>query len=202
MKRAMHALMLSIALAACATSPSADIDFDYDTAADFTALKTFGWMPATGNAAGDELLVKRIRSAVDTQLQGKGRTASAANPDFPHRHAASGKTTYGGSVGVGMSVESPWAGRGGSPWAEERASPSRRKRGRSSWDSGRQNQVARVAGDGFWERSSRRPRPSISRTGSTRSLRRCCPTFRPGNRRTVESIRRRAHLAESGPRNR
>jgi len=50
MKRAMHALMVGIVLAACATSPSADIDFHYDTAADFTALKTFGWMAPTGNA--------------------------------------------------------------------------------------------------------------------------------------------------------
>jgi uncharacterized protein DUF4136 len=112
MKRAMHALMLGIALAACATSPSADIDFDYDTAADFTALKTFGWMAPAGNAAGDELLVRRIRSAVDTQLQAKGRTASAANPDFLIGMQLSGKTTYGGSVGVGMSVGIP-VGRAG-----------------------------------------------------------------------------------------
>ena len=112
MKRAMHALMLSVALAACATPPSADIDFDYDTAADFTALKTFGWMPPTGNAVGDELLVKRIRSAVDTQLQAKGRTASAASPDFLIGMQLSGKTTYGGSVGVGMSVGIP-VGRAG-----------------------------------------------------------------------------------------
>ena len=112
MKRATHALMLSIALAACATSPSADIDFDYDTAADFTALKTFGWMPPAGNAAGDELLVKRIRSAVETQLQAKGRTASAANPDFLIGMQLSGKTTYGGSVGAGVSVGIP-VGRAG-----------------------------------------------------------------------------------------
>ena len=112
MKRAMHALTLGIVLAACATSPSADIDFDYDTAADFTSLKTFGWMAPTGNAVADELLVKRIRSAVDTQLQAKGRTASADNPDFLIGMQLSGKTTYGGSVGVGMSVGIP-VGRAG-----------------------------------------------------------------------------------------
>jgi hypothetical protein len=112
MKRAMHALMLGIVLSACATSPSADIDCDYDTAADFTVLKTFGWMAPTGNAVADELLVKRIRSAVDTQLQAKGRTPSAANPDFLIGMQLSGKTTYGGSVGVGMSVGIP-VGRAG-----------------------------------------------------------------------------------------
>ena len=108
----MHALMLAVALAACATSPSADIDFDYDTATDFAALKTFSWMPPAGNAAGDELLVKRIRSAVDTQLQAKGRAAASASPDFLIGMQLSGKTTHGGSVGVGVSVGIP-VGRAG-----------------------------------------------------------------------------------------
>ena len=58
------------------------VNYDYDTAADFAALKTFDWMPATGNAAGDELLVKKIRNSVDTQLQAKGCSMAAANPDF------------------------------------------------------------------------------------------------------------------------
>jgi len=108
----MHALALGMALAACATSPSADIDFDYDTAADFTALKAYGWMSPTGNAVADELLVKRIRSAVDTQLQAKGRTASTDKPDFLIGMQLSGKTTHGGSVGVGVSVGIP-VGRAG-----------------------------------------------------------------------------------------
>jgi hypothetical protein len=112
MKRALHALALGVALAACATSPSADIDCDYDTAANFAALKTYGWMAPTGNAVADELLVKRIRSAVDTQLQAKGRTASAANPDFLIGMQLSGRTTNGGSVGVGVSVGIP-VGRAG-----------------------------------------------------------------------------------------
>ena len=111
MKPLTRALMLCIAVAGCATSPSADIDFDYDTAADFAALKTFAWLLASGNAAADELLVKRIRSAVDTQLQAKGRSASAS-PDFLIGMQLSGKTTYGGSVGVGMSVGIP-VGRAG-----------------------------------------------------------------------------------------
>jgi hypothetical protein len=67
-------------------------------------------MAPTGNAVADELLVKRIRSAVDAQLQAKGRTA-AANPDFLIGMQLSGKTTHGGSVGVGVSVGIP-VGRG------------------------------------------------------------------------------------------
>jgi hypothetical protein len=89
-----------------------DIDFDYDTGTDFAALKTFSWMPATGNAAADELLVKRIRASVDRGLQAKGRNPSSQNPDFLIGMQLSGKTTYGGSVGVGMSVGIP-VGRAG-----------------------------------------------------------------------------------------
>jgi len=59
--------------------------------------------------------VKRIRGAVDAQLQAKGRHASDS-PDFLHRMQLSGKTTHGGSVGVGVSVGIPVGRRGGSPW--------------------------------------------------------------------------------------
>ena len=64
MKNTMLALAIGFAVAGCASSPPT-MDVDYDTAADFAAQKTFAWMPATGNAAANELLVKRIRSAVD-----------------------------------------------------------------------------------------------------------------------------------------
>jgi hypothetical protein len=70
-------------------------------------------MPATGDAAGDELLIKKIRNTVDAQLQAKGRKMNADNPDFLIGMALSGKTTYGGSTGVGMSVGIP-VGRAGS----------------------------------------------------------------------------------------
>jgi hypothetical protein len=110
MRNAILAVAL-ISLAGCATAPM-DIDFDYDTGTDFAALKTFSWMPATGNAAADELLVKRIRASVDRGLQAKGRNPSSENPDFLIGMQLSGKTTYGGSVGVGMSVGIP-VGRAG-----------------------------------------------------------------------------------------
>jgi hypothetical protein len=107
--RNLLALATAVALVACA-APNA-MDFDYDTGADFAALKAYGWMPATGNAAADELLVKRIRTAVDRDLQAKGRKASDS-PDFLIAMQLSGKTAYGGSAGVGVSVGIP-VGRAG-----------------------------------------------------------------------------------------
>ncbi|MGC2047501.1 MAG: DUF4136 domain-containing protein [Gallionella sp.] len=110
MKNVMLVLMLCIA--ATAYAAPLPVTSDYDTAADFEALKTFDWMPATGNAAGDELLVKKIRSAVDIQLQAKGRKMSADNPDFLIGMELSGQIISGGSVGVGMSVGIPVGRRG------------------------------------------------------------------------------------------
>src|SRR5215470_19960590 len=109
MRSTILALASAIIVAGCATP--LNVDYDYDTGANFAALKTFAWMPATGNAAADELLVKRIRSSVDRQLQAKGRTP-ADSPDFLIAMELSGKTAYGGSTGVGVSVGIP-VGRAG-----------------------------------------------------------------------------------------
>lgn len=101
------------ALVGCATSPgNVDVTFDYDTGANFAALKSYNWMPPTGNAVSDELLVKRIKTTVDSQLQAKGPVPAEANPDFLIGMQLSGKSTYGGSTGVGVSVGIP-VGRAG-----------------------------------------------------------------------------------------
>jgi hypothetical protein len=105
MKNAILALVLCTVVTGYAGS--LPVSSDYDTAANFDAMQTFNWMPATGNAAGDELLVKRIRNTVDTQLQAKGRKMSAENPDFLIGMELSGKTITGGSTGVGVSVGIP-----------------------------------------------------------------------------------------------
>ena len=108
------ALALAAITAGCATTPGSDVDvtFDYDTAANFDGLKSYSWMPPAGNAAGDELLVKRIKNSLDSQLQAKGRAPAEASPDFLIGMQLSGKTTYGGSTGVGVSVGIP-VGRAG-----------------------------------------------------------------------------------------
>ena len=105
-------LALAVITAGCATTSGMDVTFDYDTAANFDSLKSFTWMPPAGNAVSDELLVKRIKSTIDTQLQAKGRSPTDANPDFLIAMQLSGRSTYGGSTGVGVSVGIP-VGRAG-----------------------------------------------------------------------------------------
>src|SRR5262245_8661980 len=110
-KNFMLVLAIGFAVVGCASS-ALTTDVDYDTAKDFAAQKTFAWMPATGNAVANELLVKRIRSSVDQQLQAKGRTPAADNPNFLIAMDLSGKIAYGGSTGVGLSVGIPVGSRG------------------------------------------------------------------------------------------
>jgi Domain of unknown function (DUF4136) len=109
MRRILFAVVF--ALVACA-APRYDIDFDYDTGTDYASLKTYDWMPPTGNATKDELLVKRVRSSVDAGLKKKGCTQSSTNPDFLIAMQLSGRSAYGGSTAVGVSVGIP-VGRAG-----------------------------------------------------------------------------------------
>jgi len=129
---------VGIALSGCAGrmggGADADIAFDYDTGADFNALKTFSWMPATGNAAGDELLVRRIKNSLDTQLQAKGRSAAADNPDFLIGMQLSGRTINGGSTAVGVSVGIPVGRAGRVSVGGGKAIPNEKKEGTLVFD--------------------------------------------------------------------
>ena len=109
---AFAVMAAGLTVVGCATPSSVDVTFDYDTGANFAALKSYSWMPPTGNAVSDELLVKRIKTTVDSQLQAKGPVLAGANPDFLIGMQLSGKSTYGGSTGVGVSVGIP-VGRAG-----------------------------------------------------------------------------------------
>jgi hypothetical protein len=111
MNRGVWLTVVLITLIGCATPLM--VNYDYDTAVDFTMMKTYGWMPPAGNAVGNDLVVKKIRNAVNTQLKEKDRTEVSQNQDFLIAMQLSGKTTYGGSTAVGASVGIP-VGRAGS----------------------------------------------------------------------------------------
>lgn len=128
---------VGIALSGCAGmggGADADIAFDYDTGADFNALKTFNWMPASGNAAGDELLVRRIKNSLDAQLQAKGRATATANPDFLIGMLLSGRTINGGSTAVGVSVGIPVGRAGRVSVGGGKAIPNEKKEGTLQFD--------------------------------------------------------------------
>lgn len=69
-------------LAACATGP--DVKSDYDHQANFAQYRTFGYMTPLGTdkAGYSTLLTERLKNATRGQMEMRGYTYSAANPDL------------------------------------------------------------------------------------------------------------------------
>jgi hypothetical protein len=56
--------------------------YDYDTNANFASLKTYDWLPIPENANIDSLIIERVKSAVNAELQAKGLMMTSNDPDF------------------------------------------------------------------------------------------------------------------------
>ena len=87
----LFGLVMLICFAALAAGCSSiSVKNDFDKEADFTAYRTFAWLQEPVTAIGDAnaarqmntLLDKRIRTAVETELQAKGMTVNTENPDL------------------------------------------------------------------------------------------------------------------------
>jgi len=107
-----HVLLVCGGVLLAAGCATLNADYDYDASVDFSKLHTYGWLPRDPGSSTQELTVKRIQNAVNSKLQAKGLTLTSDNPDFLIAMQLSGKTTYGGSTGVGASVGIP-VGRAG-----------------------------------------------------------------------------------------
>lgn len=90
MKRTAGVIFGIVALVMVGCS-SVNTSFDYDSHTDFSKLRTFAWMPrpATdtgGNAqqaqAGNSLFDKRLKTAVNNNLEAKGYSIDTTEPDF------------------------------------------------------------------------------------------------------------------------
>jgi hypothetical protein len=84
-------VLLGVVFLMQAGCSSVSTHYDYDTQADFSKLKTFAWMPrettgAGGNAqqaqADNSLFDKRLKAAVNNNLETKGYTIDTTEPDF------------------------------------------------------------------------------------------------------------------------
>jgi hypothetical protein len=119
-------LMAMLGVALLAGCSSYDIKYDYDVDSNFSAFKTYNWIPREiSNASGsarqavqsNTLLDERIKRAVDTQMTAKGFTLATENPDvmLVYHVGAQDKVdvtdwgyTYAGSYwggGLGRSVD-------------------------------------------------------------------------------------------------
>jgi len=88
MKNLTLCALAALLIAGCGSGIS--VTHDHDSSADFTALKSFAWLQMPANAVGSTkaaierngLLDKRIKTAVNSQLQAQGYEMDEANPDF------------------------------------------------------------------------------------------------------------------------
>lgn len=83
MSRIAAAFVLAAAASACS---SVSVATDYDESADFSALRTFAWMPpAPGEPppfAGNTIVEKRVTAAVERELGARGLKRDDASPSF------------------------------------------------------------------------------------------------------------------------
>ncbi len=107
-------LALALVTGACSTM---SVSTDYDRGANFTAYKTFDLIPAP--EVKNPLVRERVDAAIVTQLEAKGMTRSAANPDI--LIAAHGKvssethfdtTSFGYGMGGWGGYWGPYGGAG------------------------------------------------------------------------------------------
>ena len=80
----LFVLGLLVLFAGCATSIEVpkDVNYDYNVNFDFTQLKTYDISPARTTVGIEHLMMERIRTAIDTQLQAKNVKKTSGNPDF------------------------------------------------------------------------------------------------------------------------
>jgi len=87
-KMAVAALGVAVLLASGCSS--VNTSFDYDNHADFSKLQTFAWMPRDVTTDGsvqaaemnNSLFDKRLKDAVNANLEAKGYSINTADPDF------------------------------------------------------------------------------------------------------------------------
>jgi hypothetical protein len=82
MKRVWFFLTLLLLVFIVSCMPSVTVNNDYDSAYNFTKLKTYDWIPMKNAGNVSELKIKRFQNAINRELQAKGMTLSSENPDF------------------------------------------------------------------------------------------------------------------------
>jgi len=72
-------IFLLVLASGCAT---VSVQHDYDTSVDFGVMKSYAWLKVPSGQELDDITIKRVKSAVDSQLALKGITISKDDPDF------------------------------------------------------------------------------------------------------------------------
>ncbi len=78
-KGKLFVICCSIFMMGCS---SIAVNYDFDPEYNFSAIKTYDWLPVPEKVKTDELTIKHIRRAVNTQLEEKGLKLTSGNPDM------------------------------------------------------------------------------------------------------------------------
>lgn len=78
--KAFHLLIFVALIAGC--SSIYGVQYDYNQETDFSQYTSYDWMPVPVSSSINDLVVARVKKAVDAQLGAKGLTRTAQNPDF------------------------------------------------------------------------------------------------------------------------
>lgn len=73
-------LLLGFLVSGCSLPPK--VDSHYDSNFDFSSLKYYHWFELPGDVEAEELMIQRLKNAVDRQMETKGYTQSLESPDF------------------------------------------------------------------------------------------------------------------------
>lgn len=99
--------LISILLLLAVTGCISKVYIDYDKEADFSKYRTYAW--AQGTPAKNQLMDRRIVSAIDEQLTGKGLQKVNTNPDmFVSYHAATTEEVSYSTSSMGYGYGPSW----------------------------------------------------------------------------------------------
>ena len=82
MKPRSKQAFLLLVLFAAGCSAIYDVSYDYDREVDLTRLRSYACLPMPKELATDELVVGRVKRAVDAEMEEKGIRTASDDPDF------------------------------------------------------------------------------------------------------------------------
>ena len=82
MKPWSNQVLLLLLLLAAGCSAIYDVSHDYDREADLNQLRSYDWLPIPEGAEADDLVLGRVKRAVNAEMAEKGIRTATANPDF------------------------------------------------------------------------------------------------------------------------
>ncbi len=82
MKTLITFLVLCLMALTVSCSSVYNVQYDYDTKAKFPSLETYDWLPIPAKSGINDLNMRRIKKAVDTNLEAKGLKRTSDTPDF------------------------------------------------------------------------------------------------------------------------